>query len=88
MKKTLKNFKPGNLVIYKYQKYSCDTRNYTPATKIAVVIETNDLGVRIETERGQNPDYNIWIGCKCLDNLEIVGVTASWPTNVISFRRR
>ena len=64
------DFKPGEVVIYHYRQYSCETRDYTSAKKAVVILEISYNGVRIETERKQNPDYNLWIGSGCLDCLK------------------
>lgn len=81
--KTLADFKPGDVVIQHYQEYSCETRDYTPAKRMAIVKSIRDTGVVIETERGQNPDYNKHVGAYCLDTLEHV---ETMP-NVIPLRK-
>jgi hypothetical protein len=69
----LSDFKINEVVIYHTEQYDCDTKSYSPIKKMATVKKIGDLGVTIELERGQNPDYNMHIGSGCLDCLEKIG---------------
>jgi hypothetical protein len=85
--KKLSDFKIGDVVIHHFDQYDCDTRSYSPAKEMAVVTKVGDLGVTIETKKGQNPDYNLHVGSGCLDCLEIIE-KSNGQSNVVPLRKR
>lgn len=83
----LNDFTPGDIIIYRFDKYDCDTKSYSSAKEMAVVTKVGDLGVTIEIKKDQNPDHNLHVGSGCLDCLEIVG-NRKESMNVIPLRRK